>query len=104
MSSISLYFDATESLVRPIPWFRNPKNNPKRILLYSLVIAHPAGEVSPIVLFHYIPSEHYIFSIWQPFLGLKEMERKIYGNGNGVNPNLIITDYSAAMKHEKALQ
>ena len=25
------------------------------------------------------------------------MEQKIYGSGNGVNPNLIITDYSAAM-------
>ena len=84
---LPLYFDATGSLVRPIPRLRYRKNNPKRILLYSLVITHPAGEVPPIALFDYITSEHHIFSIRQPFLSLKEMEQKIYGSGNGVNPN-----------------
>ena len=92
-----MYFDATGSLVRPIPWLRNHKNNPKRILLYSLVIVHPDGKVPPIASFDYITSEHHIFSVRKPFLRLKEMEQKIYGSGNGVSPNLILTDYSAAI-------
>ena len=93
-----LYFDATGPVIRAIPWLKNKNDNPKRILLYSLVIAHPCGNVPPIALVDYITSEHHISSIRQPFLRLKELEQKIYRSGSwNISPNMIVTDYSAAM-------
>ena len=93
-----LYFDATGPVIRAIPWLKNKNGNPKRTLLYSLVIAYPCGNVPPIALVDYITSEHHIFSIMQPFLRLKELEQKIYVSGSwNISPNMIVTDYSAAM-------
>ena len=85
----SLYFDTTGTVIQAIPWLKNKNDNPKIILLYSLVIPHPCGNVPPIALVDYLTSEHHSFSIRQPFLKLKELEQKIYGNGSNISPTMI---------------
>ena len=81
-----LYFGVTGTAIRAIPWLKDKNDNPKRILFYS-----------PIALVDYITSKHHIFSITQPFLRLKELEQRVYGSGSNMLPNMIVTDYSAAM-------
>ena len=92
-----LYFNATGTVFKAIPLLKNRNDNPNRISLYSLVIAHPYGNVPPIALVDYITSEHHIFSIRQPILRLKKLEQKIYSTGSNISPNMVVTDYSAAM-------
>ena len=62
-----LYFDATGTVIPATPWLKNKNDNPRRILLYSLLIAHSCGNVPSIALVDYITREHHIFSIRQRF-------------------------------------
>ena len=93
----TLYFDAKGTAIQAILWLKNENDNPKRILLYSLVIVHPCGNVPLIVLVGYITSKHNTSLIRKPFLGLKELEQKSYGSISNISPNFIVTDYSTAM-------
>ena len=82
-----LYFGVTGTAIRATQWLKNKNDNPKRILFYS-----------PIALVDYITIERHIFSITQPSLRMKELEQKFYGSRSNISPNMIETDYSAAMR------
>ena len=91
----TLYFDASGSFICPIPSIENKDGNPKRTLIYALIIKHPIGKSPPVAFFEYITSDHNIISIRQPFLKIKEMETKLFGCNK--TPARVLTDFSKAI-------
>ena len=84
-----LFFDATGTVTRAIPWLKNKNDNLKRMSLYMLVIAHPCGNFLPTALVNCIASEHNLFSIQQSFLRMKELKQKTYGSGSNTPSNIM---------------
>ena len=88
-------FDANGSFALAIPAIKNKDGKAKLIFLYALTAKNPEGKSPSFAIFEYITTDHNIITIRQPFLGIKDMETRLFGFSR--SPARVVTDFIKAI-------